>query len=531
MLKLTCLLLLAGVISLANANGQSTTKTHKKPSGTGALTPATNQAVVANSNFAVDLYREMAKENPGRNLFFSPYSMSGALTMTAEGARGETARQMGKVLGFPDAVRHNGDDAKKMPWDMAPIHAGMLELSRSITPKPLPKQTSDQIAALRAELAAANAKAEELRPSGKWDEYNTQAMKSQELADRLNALLLQTDHYELCVANALYGEKTYPFRQAYLDSVNQYYGTGSVVPMDFKHHPEAARVKINAWVEGKTEQRIRDLIPRESVNSVTSLVLCNAIYFKGKWAQPFQEGATRQEDFLAAGGRKVSASMMHHDHMGGVRYGAFNGDGSFFSTPETIKREGETNALYPNKGGFLAAELPYKGNELSMLIFLPQDANGLGGLEKQLSRINLQRWVGKLEQRTVNVHLPKFKLETDYQEMAGTLRKLGMIRAFNNPSDSKAGAQFEGMCASDDPRLQLSISKVCHKAFVEVSEKGTEAAAATAVMINAAGCCINREEDVPFTPTFQVDKPFLFAIRDVKTGTILFLGRVVNPNT
>ena len=113
--------------------------------------------------------------------------------------------------------------------------------------------------------------------------------------------------------------------------------------------------------------------------------------------------------------------------------------------------------------------------------------------------------------------------------MAGTLCKLGMIRAFNNPSDSKAGAQFEGMCASDDPRLQLSISKVCHKAFVEVGEKGTEAAAATAVMVGPGACCVEPEEDVPFTPTFHVDKPFLFAIRDIRTGTILFLGRVVNP--
>jgi serine protease inhibitor len=149
----------------------------------------------------------------------------------------------------------------------------------------------------------------------------------------------------------------------------------------------------------------------------------------------------------------------------------------------------------------------------------------LGALEAKLTSTNLQSWLGKLEAREVNVQLPKFKLETDYQKMGGTLKAMGMARAFTDPS-APGGAQFDGMCASSDPMDKLYIGAVMHKAFVEVTEKGTEAAAATGAVMMATR---SMPSDMPFTPTFRADKPFVFAIRDVKTGTILFLGRVMDP--
>ena len=213
--------------------------------------------------------------------------------------------------------------------------------------------------------------------------------------------------------------------------------------------------------------------------------------------------------------------MMHKTGLEGARYAAFTADGSPFATPRTISREqaADTTALYPGKGGFLVAELPYKGGDLAMLAIVPQDADGLAALEQKLSGEMLQASIGKLEARAVNVELPKFKLETEYQ-MNDTLKTLGMARAFS-PDD----AQFDGMTTSRDPANRLYIALVVHKAFVEVNEKGTEAAAATGVAMAAAAMRVS----IPFTPTFRADRPFLFAIRDIKSGTLLFLGRLTSP--
>jgi serine protease inhibitor len=220
--------------------------------------------------------------------------------------------------------------------------------------------------------------------------------------------------------------------------------------------------------------------------------------------------------------------MMHESYKRDVRYAAFNADGSFFPTPSEVPagRDPDPKTVYPGKNGFVMLELPYKGGDLSMVAIVPQDAGGLEELETKLSGDALQNWIGKLQRRAVHVYLPKFKLETEYP-MKPTLVAMGMIRAFDNPGFPD-GAQFEGMCASQDPEQRLFLAEVIHKAFVEVSEKGTEAAAATAILAPAAA---DEPEPatVPFTPTFRADKPFLFLIRDIKTGTVLFLGRMVRP--
>jgi serine protease inhibitor len=488
--------------------------------------------VKSNSDFALDLYGRLSGEKAGKNLFFSPYSVSSALAMVAEGARRETAEQMGKVLRFPEAARRGGDDAKLVPWDTAQVHTGMAALNDHFHAgsRAAPPAVREKIEALRKELQAANRSAAEFLKARNWGEQEKAARKSQAVAAELNKLQSQYGQYELRVANALWGEKTYRFQQPYLDTVHKYYRTGGLFPVDFRNDFEGARKRINAWVEGQTNDRIKNLIPADALDEETKklvrLVLTNAIYFKGEWAEVFAEGQTKDEDFTLVGGAKVRVPTMRRGDMHSVRYAAFQGDGTFFDTPARVLRGAvDEKKVYPDERGFTMLELPYKGGELAMVVIVPRSADGLGTLEKKFTSANLGAWLGKLRQRGVHVYLPKFKVETKF-DLGNTLQAMGMARAFKDPRRAD-GAQFDAMSESQDPAQKLYISKVLHKAFVEVSEKGTEAAAATAViMARPKAAALS----VPFTPTFKADRPFLFLVRDRQTGSVLFLGRMVNPH-
>jgi serine protease inhibitor len=495
-----------------------------------ALTPDTHALVKSNTDFALHLYGRLAG-NQEHNLFFSPYSISSVLAMVVEGARGETAAQAGKVLHYADTFRRGSKLAATTPWDTPRIHAGMATLNDHITQGsvPPPKPIRDRLIFLRKQLKAANHQVGELQKEGNWNAANDVAARAQKLAAEINRLQVQHGQYELRVANALWGEKTYPFRHAYLDTLQKHYPDAGFFPVDFRNDFEAARKRINGWVEEQTHERIRDMISRDVLDDkgkeMMRLVLTNAIYFKGEWAEVFDERATKNGDFTLAGGTKARVPMMHRSFMPGVRYAAFRGNGTFFDTPHQVP-EGKIDPkhVYPDEGGFALLELPYKGSEVSMVVIVPRSADGLPALEKNVTSASLQAWVGKLEQRPVHVFLPKFKLETKYA-LENALQAMGMVRAFKDPGLSD-GAQFDGMCASADPAKKLYISKVLHKAFVEVNEKGTEAAAATAVMMPKKD---SAPREVPFFPTFKADRPFVFLIRHVRTGSILFLGRMTNP--
>jgi serine protease inhibitor len=460
---LTRVLVLAGVATLANVHGEATGRADDllvaKDGG-----PPERQAVAASGDFALDLYGQLARENDGKNLFFSPYSMASALAMTAEGARGETAAEMGKVLRFPEAARRIGADPQLLPWNTSLIHTGMAKLN---------------------------------------DRFQSKA----------------DTPYEINVANALYGEKTYPFSPDYVATIGKFYGTGAVVPVDFKNLPEPSRLLINAWAEEKTRGRIKDLVPEGAVTPDTRIALLNAIYFKGDWAEQFDATQTKEEDFHAAGGAKIRVPMMHNAKISGGKYAAFKADGTPFQTPAMISGNEAPAAIYPGKGGFQVAELPYKGQDLAMAIVVPQDADGLAAIEKQFTPASLGAWLGALAARDIDVSLPKFRIETDYR-MNDPLKALGMRLAF----DARQ-ANFDGLVAAGS--ADLCISDVFHKAFVEVTEKGTEAAAATAVLVGVRSVSV--PQSWPFTPAIRADRPFLFAIRDVKTGTLLFLGRMTDP--
>jgi len=495
-----------------------------------ALTQDTHALVKSNTDFALHLYGRLAG-NQEHNLFFSPYSITSVLTMVVEGARGETAEQMGKVLRYADTFRHGSKLDATTPWDTPRIHTGMATLNDHITSGsvPPPKPIRNRLTFLRKELKAANHQVGELQKEGNWNAAYDVAARAQKLAAEINRLQVQYGQYELRVANALWGEKTYPFRQAFLDTLQKHYPGAGFFPVDFRSDFEGARNRINGWVEEQTHERIKEIISKdvlkEKSKEMMRLVLTNAIYFKGEWAEVFQERATKNDDFTLAGGTKARVPMMHRGYMPGVRYAAFRGNGTFFDTPRQVP-EGKIDAkrVYPDEGGFALLELPYKGSEVSMVVIVPRSADGLPALEKNLTSASLQAWVGKLEQRPVHVFLPKFKLETTYA-LEKALQAMGMVRAFKDPGLSD-GAQFDGMCASADPAEKLYISKVLHKAFVEVNEKGTEAAAATAVMMPKKDAA---PREVPFFPTFKADRPFVFLIRHVRTGSILFLGRMTNP--
>jgi serpin B len=253
-------------------------------------------------------------------------------------------------------------------------------------------------------------------------------------------------------------------------------------------------------------------------------VISNAIYFKGEWFQPFKEEKTEKKDFTLANGQKVKVSLMK-ELIKKARYAAFNADGSFFNTPK-MERPGYYTPRYPGKDGFSIIELPYRGGKMAMVILAPNSPDGLGAVEKQLDAKHLDGWIGLLKKRKVHARVPKFRSETEYN-MNKTLAAMGMVSAFKEPGPS-GGANFKGMTDTQNPDEQFYIALVQHKAFVAVDEKGTEAAAATAVVNTLTGLD-NYPQKVPFIPEFWADRPFLFLIRDVKTGCILFTGRMMNP--
>ena len=494
--------------------------------------------VQANNEFATDLYHQLASENSGENLFFSPYSMFNALAMAAEGARGVTAEEMGAVLRFPTGLRRSDRDGTETPWDLGPLHAGISEFNAWIRSSGKGSDTDirAQIKESRMKLYDISKRAEELERQGTRQEQDEVAEEARKAEAEFKCLQAQADPNEIRVANALWGEKTYPFRKEFVEAIKRHYRTGGVFPVDFKRDAEGARQRINNWVEGQTNNRITDLITPGLLDDLTRLILTNAIYFKGEWLEPFDEAMTKPLDFTRSDGSAREVPMMIARDIESACYAAFNSDGSFFDTPQEVTYKSLVESLmadleepvgapkYPDADGFAMVELPYKGRRLSMVLIAPNRYDGLAAIEQSLSAETLNGWIKQRKARSVHVFLPRFKLDVGYR-MIGALQELGIVRAFMNPLED-GGAQFAGMTTSREPDDQLFITEVIHKAFVEVNEKGTEAAAATAVATNgAAGFVVT----VPFTPTFKADRPFIFIIRDTSAGTILFMGRVTRP--
>lgn len=286
--------------------------------------------------------------------------------------------------------------------------------------------------------------------------------------------------YILSTANALWTQKDYKFLADYLDIMGRYY-MGEATNLDFVGEPEESRKTINNWVEERTYDKIKDLIPPGVITALTRLVLTNAIYFKGEWAIQFDEKDTHEADFKVSSEKTVKAQMM-----------SLSGESFNYTVTDTAQ----------------IIQLPYKGDDLSMIILLPKE-DSLNSLETSISADNLNLWRSNLKETEIDLYMPKFKLETKYS-MSDTLKEMGMPIAF-----SETEADFSGM----NGKKELFITSVIHQGFIEVNEEGTEAAAATGVVIGMTSV----------QPIFYADHPFIFLIQDNETGNILFLGRVVDP--
>ncbi|XP_056099272.1 leukocyte elastase inhibitor-like [Rhinichthys klamathensis goyatoka] len=391
----------------------------------------------ANTQFSLDLFKKISGGNASGNVFFSPVSISSALAMVSLGARGNTAAQMIKVLCFKNPLK---------PKAATPGHHDSVDQIHSIFKKFM-------------------------------TELNKPGVP-----------------YVLSLANRLYGEQSHQFVEKFLNDAKSYYEAG-LEKVDFKNKSEAARVNINKWVEKKTQEMIKDLVPKGVIDGMTRLVLVNAIYFKGNWEKKFIKEATRDVEFKLNKNQTKLVKMMHQEEKFALAF-----------IPEINSQ---------------VLELPYDGKNLSMLIILPNemedDTTGLQKLENALTYEKLMEWTkpSKMILEQVQVYLPKFKMEETY-DMKSLLIRMGMEDVFD-----KKKVNLSGMSCNSD----LVLSKVIHKAFVEVNEEGTEAAAATAIVMSL-GCAIP-----PFSipKNFTADHPFLFFIRHNPSNVILFYGRLCSP--
>ncbi len=294
------------------------------------------------------------------------------------------------------------------------------------------------------------------------------------------------------IANRLFGEKTYDFDAGYMSMTERAYGA-PLERVDFKSASEPARVLINGWVEKQTETRIKNLIPPRGVDAETRLVLVNAIYFLGDWADPFDKAATRPAPFrLSAKETKDVPTMNRTD-----------------------------SYRIASRDGVSALELPYAGGDLSMVVLLPDAVDGLAAWEASMTEAKLAAILGALRSERVSVALPKFTINpAGSLGLRDDLIALGMGSAFERDR-----ADFTGIANPPRKEDRLFVSQVFHKGFIRVDEKGTEAAAATAVVMARAG-------GMPSKPLeFKADHPFFFVIRDNASGLVLFMGRVLEPTT
>ena len=304
-----------------------------------------------------------------------------------------------------------------------------------------------------------------------------------ELISRLNAVQ-KASAVELSVANAIWAQKGYQFLDTFFRVIQQSY-QADLNQVDFTTAADTARQAINRWVEEQTHQKIKDLIPPGVLNALTRLVLVNAIYFKGFWDSQFQPEDTQEMAFWLSSEANVKVAMMYQEQP----YGYWEND------------------------WLQVLEMPYKDEALSLIVLLPREKTGISMLEQKLTSDNLVGWQDQMRKQKVKLFFPKFKIEAQFN-LGHTLSTMGMPDAFD-PNR----ADFSAMIG----KKELYISAVIHKAFVEVNEEGTEAAAATGVVVGSTSI-------PPPSPTFKADHPFVFFIRENASRSILFLGRVLDPS-
>jgi len=401
------------------ANGEPQTGNGNDPTGNGDdPTGELEQLLEGNDEFALDVLAQLVGEWPDENLFYSPYSIRAALAMTWAGARGETETAMADALAFA----LDGEEQHAVFGDMS------------------------------AELDARSETAE-----------NNDG-----------------DPFTLRAVNDVWGREEYPYREEFLDTLDEYY-EAELRPVPFESDPEAAREEINGYIADQTEDRIENLLPKGAISAATVLMLTNAIYFHASWLHQFSEESTEPAEFTALDGSTGEVSMMSQ----------------------------EQRFPYAEVEGHQIIDLPYVGEEVSMTVILPAEGE-FASFEEGLDEETLGGLLEALDRKQGTIELPRFEYESSFA-LKRVLSALGMEVAFD-----LGRADFSGIVEGGG----IAISDVWHDAFVSVDEEGTEAAAATAV---------GMDESAPQDPfEMTVDRPFLFCIRDRPTETLLFVGRVVD---
>ncbi len=416
------ILIIAVSLSACQAVPSTMLAQSNKPRDTQPQVSSSDSAALVDGNNAFALDLYHRLNGTTDNLFFSPYSISIALAMTYAGSAGVTESQMAQAMHFT------------LP--QAQLHPAFDLLALELVQR---------------------ATAEGVDPS---------------------------QAFALHVVNATWGQTGYTFLPSYLDILAQDYGAG-IRLLDFAANPENARNTINQWVSQETQNKINDILPAGSIDTLTRLVLSNAIYFKADWSNEFDKSLTKEDVFHLATGDTTTVSMMN-------RTGFYN---------------------YVSGKGYQVLEIPYAGEQLSMLIILP-DEGKFAEVASSLDSATVAAIVSSLQSNNADVTLPKFTFEYDLG-LKSWLQQMGMEDAFDPTK-----ADFSGI----DGKKDLYISDVLHKAFVAMDEAGTEAAAATTVIVGVTS--------MPAEPpiTFKADRPIIFLIRDISTGTILFLGNMMNPS-
>ena len=413
LLNILAAILLASVLITTGCVDNSVKEDDQDPTPNAMVLGGFNEFVNSSNFFSFDMYGELV--NGSENVFFSPYSITTALGMAYEGARGKTAEEMESVLDIP-----RDEDAR-------------LDMMK-------------------------------------------------ELQNMLNA---EGAGYELSTANAYWLARFGELKQHYVDSIERYY-LAHGQRLDFAGDPEGSVDAINAWVEERTNGKIKDLLCVMDIDPSTYLVLTNAVYFKSDWRYQFDEDATERMNFHLSGGGSTETDIMH-------------------MCDENV----ELN--YTDNTDIQVLQLPYKNSDTHMYLLLPRD-NDVTTLESRMNRDSFQGLKDSLSPQYVDLYLPKFKLEQKYN-LNDKLIRMGMPTAFT------PGADFSKMTNES-----VYIDKVIHQSFVEVDEEGTEAAAATAVIM------VNFSAEPSSTPVeFRADHPFIFVIEHRESGQILFMGKVETP--
>ncbi|MCA9912491.1 MAG: serpin family protein [Anaerolineae bacterium] len=377
-----------------------------------------------NTAFAFDLYQQVRAEDG--NFFYSPYSISQAVALVYAGAQGATAQQIADTMHFT------------LPLDQLGSSFGDVNAALQSYADSLPTEYQDAA-------------------------------------------------FQLTIANSLWGQRGYPFADAYLNILSDSFSS-ELRSVDYQSAADAARQEINAWVAENTNNKIPSVIPEGVLSEQTRLVLANAIYFNARWRNEFPAFSTQDADFTTLAGDSVQVPMMGQ----------------------------EGNFSFVDADGYDAISLPYMSPQVSMILILPED---FSAFEESLDAATFTEIAASLEPGRAIVQIPRFEINADLQ-LGTILQQMGMQDAFDG-----SAADFSGMVRNGEfPDGNLALDAALHRAVIKVDEEGTEAAAVTIMMMGATSA------PPPATFTFRADKPFIFAIYDNETGTVLFLGRLVDPS-